>query len=226
MRQTKADILSRVTKEFTVAKIIAPNTLQIEYVDGSTAIRFHNTDIVTKLPNGKTILTSGGWMTSPTKDRLSRFGPVSISQVKGQWYLGSTITFYDGIILDKFNNPIRPRQVNLNKIDKQLKQINKFVSQLKKDNLPVPSSGDCWLCSIRDADGKTMGELRGSGNDDHITLHVKENYVHGSLLVNAMREYGFADSQIRLHYSMGLVGTFKRALRKYLKKHIIKNIAV
>jgi hypothetical protein len=61
-----------------------------------------------------------------------------------------------------------------------------------------------------------MGDT--TGDNGHILEHVKENYLHGSLLVNAMRETGYSDDQIRIHYGMKLADTFKRALRKYLQK--------
>ena len=66
-----------------------------------------------------------------------------------------------------------------------------------------------------------MGEL-GSDNVTHLHEHVKEGYLHGSLLVNAMRAYGYNDSQIGLYYSMKIADTFKRAVRRYLQRNLLE----
>jgi hypothetical protein len=68
-----------------------------------------------------------------------------------------------------------------------------------------------------------MGEL---SNSDHLFSHLEESYLHGSILVNAMKEYGYNDMQISLHYQMELFDTFKRSVRKYLQKCLISGIAV
>lgn len=224
MSKSKAAILSNCTKEIEFSKKLANNTVKVKYKDGSEAIRLHNTDIVTTLKNGKIVLDSGGWRTSTTKDRINSFSPARIWQDKGVWYLDGA-TFYDGIVIDKDGKiKSKRKQANISEILKVKKQISKFVNQLTKDNLPVPSSGDCWLCCLHTAEGKSMGDI--SKDNGHIEQHVKENYLHGSLLVNAMRERGYTDESIRLHYGMKLVDTFKRALRIYLQKRLIKNIAV
>ncbi|MDD4354226.1 MAG: hypothetical protein PHN56_07280 [Candidatus Nanoarchaeia archaeon] len=70
-----------------------------------------------------------------------------------------------------------------------------------------------------------MGEL-GTDNNDHLITHLKEKYLHGSILVNAMREAGYRDEQIRFHYAGKYFDAFKRSLRKYLQKRLISNIAV
>jgi hypothetical protein len=108
------------------------------------------------------------------------------------------------------------------KVNAMKKRIAKYVNLITKDNLPVPSNGDCWLCLLRDKDGHTMGE----NDNSHLLSHLKEKYLHGSILVNAMREVGYKDQQIGFHYQMKLSDTFKRSLRKYLQKRLIKDIAV
>jgi hypothetical protein len=104
-----------------------------------------------------------------------------------------------------------------NKVTKLKKQISKYCNLITKDNLPVPNGSDCWLCLFMDKEGKQK---------DHLLEHLKDNYLHGSILVNAMRESGYRDEQISLFFHMKLVDNFKRSLRKYLQKHLISNIAV
>ena len=64
-------------------------------------------------------------------------------------------------------------------------------------------------------DGYTIGTDCAS-SVDHLFSHVDENYLHGSLMVNAMRATGHNDAAIGTRYQMNLRSTFKRALRRYL----------
>lgn len=236
--KTKKDILENVEKEVLSSKFVAKNTLHIHYVDKSEAIRFHETDVITKLPNGKVVLSSGGWRTATTKERINTYVRQFLSdpnvtrwnflsQNKGVWYIGES-EFYDGITLSKAGKIVsKIKKPNLEKVAKVKKQISKFVSLITKENLPLPSGGDCWLCSLRTESGETMGEMGGKESEaEHLRGHIKEGYLHGSLLVNAMREAGFEDRQIGVHYQLKLVDRFKSNLRKYLQKRLITNIQV
>jgi len=68
---------------------------------------------------------------------------------------------------------------------------------------------------------KTLGDMSG---DDHLKSHIQEEYMPGSLLVNAMKEAGYGQRQIAHWYYHANeskdpqwgIDTFKRALRKYL----------
>jgi hypothetical protein len=218
MKRTKKDLLKDVQNVKT-AKFINNNTLKIEYLDGTTAIRLHDTDIIT-FAGKDIILNSGGWKTRTTKERINEYSPANISQNKSLWYIKDKL-FYDGCKVNQTGDMIsKPIRINENKLNKLKKQITKYCNLVTKDNLPLPDSGDCWDCSFKTKDGKTMGELSGS---DHLLSHLKENYLHGSILVNAMRESGYNDTQIGLHYQMKWNDYFKRALRKYLTKRLINN---
>ncbi len=88
-------------------KPIKNNTRLFRYDDGKTdiyfALRLHNTDIITIHPQGWT-LNSGGWRTVTTKHRLNNYGPVGVSQVKGEWIVGThdgDVPFHDGIFIDR-----------------------------------------------------------------------------------------------------------------------------
>jgi hypothetical protein len=131
--------------------------------------------------------------------------------------------FYDGIVIDEngeiVSKKILPEKVE-KKNDKMKAKITKFCKLITKDNLPYPNNGDCWLCSFHDAEGKSWGDQR-SNDNDHLIQHLKENYLHGSLLVNAMREAGYRDDQIGFHYHLKFDDTFRRATRKYLQKRLL-----
>jgi hypothetical protein len=219
MKKSKGELLSN-TNNVKNSKFVANNTLRIEYENGTTAIRLHNTDVVTFLKNGKIVLNSGGWRTSTTKDRINTFAPVRLYQTKGLWYLSEGKLFYDNCIIDQSGKLISKELKNTaieSKVTKLKKQITKYCNLITKDNLPLPNSGDCWVCSMFDKDSK---------QNDHLLQHIKESYLHGSILVNAMRETGYSDTGIGLHFQMKYIDTIKRSLRKYLQKRLISNIAV
>jgi len=222
MKRSKSELLSN-TKEVKNSKFIDNNTLSIEYQDGTKAIRLHNTDIITILKNSY-ILNSDGYRTPTTKDRLNKYSPAKISQTNGQWFINGYL-FYDGIEINS-NGKIISKKIlpNDNKINKMKKKISDYCNLITKENLPIPNSGDCWFCLLTTNEGKTMGDV--SKDENHLLSHIEEKYLHGSILVNAMRESGYQDKQINFHYQLKLIDTFKRTLRKYLQKRLIANIAI
>jgi len=221
--KTKKVILSGVTKPVKKSKFVASNTLRINYEDGTESVRLRDTDVVTFKP-GEIVLNSGGWKTVATKDRMNQFSSIRVRQDKGVWYANGK-AFYDGMVFNDAGELISPPiDVDFDFIKQMKKKINKFCSLITKENLPVPSNGDCWFCLMRTEDGETMGDS--SKNHDHLVDHMEEGYLHGSLLVNAMRERGYKDEQIGFHYQLRVVDTFKRAVRRYLQKRLIPGIAV
>ena len=223
MKQTKKEMLQGIEDKVQSSRIFGNNTLRIIYKDGTEAIRFHNTDILS-VKDGVVTLNSGGWKTNTTKDRINQYlnhfdVPFYIQQRNHQWFIAQGI-FYDGMQF-KNGQQISPVQTD-NKLerDKMLKRIKKYVDLITEDNLPIPNSGDCWYCLMTTKDsGKALGDA--FGDTSHLISHLEEGYVVGSLLVNAMREAGYRDEQISFHYHLKLVDTFKRVLKKYLIKRLI-----
>lgn len=84
-------------------KKVYNNTYRYDYEDGTIVWRLHNTDVVTKLPDGRYVLNSGGWRTVTTKERINRYAPVRVWSHKGEWYVYENgewrEPFYDGIIV-------------------------------------------------------------------------------------------------------------------------------
>ena len=223
MKQTKKEMLQGIEDKVQSSRIFGNNTLRIIYKDGTEAIRFHNTDILS-VKDGVVTLNSGGWKTNTTKDRINQYlnhfdVPFYIQQRNHQWFIAQGI-FYDGMQF-KNGQQISPVQTD-NKLerDKMLKRIKKYVDLITEDNLPIPNSGDCWYCLMTTKDsGKALGDA--FGDTSHLISHLEEGYVVGSLLVNAMREAGYRQEQISFHYHLKLVDTFKRVLKKYLIKRLI-----
>lgn len=220
MGRTKQSILSGISSaEIKHTKKVDNNTVRIEYTDGKVAIRLHDTNVIVQNPDGSFVLNSGGWRTSTTKDRINKYSPYRVWQEKGIWYVNGSM-FYDGITLKGDAIVSGKKTANIKEVKAVKKSISSFVALITEENLPVPSSGDCWYCLMKDSEGKTIGGV------DHLQSHIEDGYVHGSLLVNAMRAKGYRDEQISLHYGMKWTDTFKRAVRSYLQKALIGNIAV
>jgi len=196
MKKTKGDLLSN-TENVKNSKFIANNTLRINYNDGSSAIRFHNTDIITFRTDNKIVLNSGGYRTVTTKERINKFAPVRLYQNKGLWYLNGESLFYDNCIIND-KGQLLSKELNKERIEAKViklkKQITKYCNLITKENLPIPSPGDCWFCSLHDKNNVPMGEV--SKDTSHLLSHLKENYLHGSIIVNAMREAGYQDIKI------------------------------
>jgi hypothetical protein len=225
MKRTKKEILSHITEPIHKAHIVANNTLKIEYMNGTVAIRLHDTDIIT-WKDEKIFLNSGGWRTRTTKERMEQFSPVKrINQINGVWFIGKNV-FYDGCEVNVVGEFVSaPAKFNMDKVNALKKKITKYVNLITKDNLPQPDSGDCWYCSMRVIDGgKPLGDATNS--HDHLHEHLKESYLHGSIIINAMRELGYSDQSIGIHYYLKAVGNIRRAVRRYLQKRLIANIAI
>lgn len=192
---------SRKIDNNTVARLLDNN---------GVAIKLHDTDIIKYDNNGTVTLNSGGWKTVTTKERLNKYTQAGVSQKAGIWYMADGSLFYDGIKLDKNNKVIKPKspaktasyEKKLKTIKKQAREYAKnFVKALKNGQVELPSSGDCWYCSMHTVDGKSLGQA--TSNSDHISDHIKEGYYVPSLLVNAGKSAGYKDFQIGL---MGIGG--------------------
>ncbi len=219
MGRTKTDILEEIDCVEN-SKMLDHNTVQYS-VGNNVFIRLHDTDIISYIGNREIILSSGGWKTMTTKDRLNKFvrKGVMIYSDKGLWYImdkyGNKSEFYDGIALTTSWKIKNKRQVSnkTKRIIKMIKEYSDRVGELEK--LPMPSGGDCWHCSMFTDDGRTLGEISRS---DHIFEHIRTKYIHGSIIVNAMRWAGYRDEGISMAFNGFGNWRIKGVMRRYLRK--------
>jgi len=210
-------------------KIVARNTFRFTR-DGESVLRLHQTDIVRKRQDGSCILNSGGWKTVTTKDRINRELPpgYSLSQDKGEWYIRNgecTVPYFDGMrVPQDVRKPKAKGAKALHREQVLRRQVRKFVAQLDKlDALPLPNAGDCWFCQMRTQDGKTLGDVSGG---DHILGHVNENYLHGSLIFNALEWAGYRNPSLIFHMESEDMkrgrkpDSVKRTLKRYLYRKL------
>ena len=120
----------------------------------------------------------------------------------------------------------------LTKLQKDIKKyVNGYCEELFSGNLPAPSGGDCWFCSLREVNThRPMGEI--SQNNDHILEHFKEKYYVPSLVVNAIEDCGVSQAaRLHLAYCFGLeekvefyegIGSsqIRKALTRYLRRQL------
>lgn len=218
----------------------------VVYVGGpekAIAIRYHNTDVVTFTP-GQVRLDSGGWRTMTSKERMSTYSPVNVSQSNGLWYVGHSpvlaerlrVLFEDGITFTDAGELIGEAsdgaglEAAKRKVDRMVaKYIRGYCAHLREvGHVEPPDAGDCWYCLMRTVDG---GEPLGDaiGNVDHLLSHFEEGYHVPSLLVRAIEERGYgggvgfivASTNIDLEQGRNgkwALGHVKDSLRAYFRR--------
>jgi hypothetical protein len=233
-RETKQQMLSDVEKPVLKSQIIANNTVKIWYEDGTIAVRLHHTDVVTFLTDGTIQLTTGGWYTPTTRDRINKalcglhgcHTRPWVYQKNFKWYIddmgGEESPFYDGMVLDRDMEVIKPKSKDKDK-ERLLKSINEYCERIKRlKKMPLPSQGDCWDCLMFD---KAKLEAGLTPNKDHLLLHIKEGYIHGSLLYNALKWAGY-NPEFFLRWvnscedNTSLKKNITRSVKRYLKTNL------
>lgn len=201
------------------SKKLANNTYLKKREGGNIAVLYHETDVVIYQPHGKTILESGGFRTKTTKERIIEFSPARVYQRQSVWYMGDGSAYYDGMEVYDTGVPVKPRLPE--RVEKEMKEkkkrvkkyIDGFCKYIKEGKLEAPSGGDCWGCLMfQDRD------------PHHIKLHMEEKYYVPSLLVNAIKEKGYNDSQFlfSMIHSYGQRGELYYATRRILRDYLMK----
>lgn len=228
MSLTKKEMIANLSGvSYREAKKIAGNTLRVVYNNGDIGIIFHKTQIILIKTDGGVILDNGGYYTKTTKERINEFTNLSVSQVKGSWFVNGKL-FYPFMEFNAKGELVTedrtPDNIAQKALLKKIKAFSNLVGVIdgETNGIPYPNSGDCWYCSLIEINSKTpMGDLA-QGNHDHLLNHIAEGYVNGSLIVNALREKGYRDEAIGLHLS----GTFgldslRKAVYDYCKKRLV-----
>jgi hypothetical protein len=198
------DLMSGVKVPVVSRKKLENNTILWVDEDGAEHYRLHDTDVVV-INEGRVILNSGGWRTVTTKDRMNKYLPPgwSVYSDKGVWYLyhgDDKIPYEDGMVINLMNGVVVGCGSEMT-VKKELawrKQVTKFVKKL--DKVPMPRAGDCFYCQCQNP------------NEDCIRSHVKEGYLHGSLVYNAVKWSGYNEQ-----YLMELpIDSVRRSLKRFI----------
>lgn len=198
-------------------------------------------------------LDSGGYRTMTTKDRINhalRASPYRVVSGRGAWFVTQAqpgesvwntpnrVPFYDGITLpDAFERaPAKAKSERELKRESALQaQIKKFVDSKLANGAPIPqpNSGDCWHCLMFDREdsrvhsgGSYMPNAERPVKDrsaEHLRSHIRESYLPGALIVNALRDRGTGDAGIALYMrdtSPRNMRELRRIVRRYLQKRL------
>jgi hypothetical protein len=191
--QQAADLTARRTR-----RKLANNTYLTRDGEGVMRVRLHNTDIVTITPE-RHILTSGGWQTPTTKDRLNEYGPAGfrIWQERGQWYVSTagnydranSLPFVDGLVIQDgkiVNPPPADTEQQTKDLHRQIKAYAKgYAAAFMAGQVAKPGPGDCFYCYMREVKtGAPLGEA--AHNAEHLRSHMAERYYVPSLLTRVL----------------------------------------
>lgn len=185
------------------SKPIANNTRAEIVLDSVVAIRLHGTNVVTLFDNGSFSLSTGGWYTVTTKDRINSYLPGGVVRVgshrptrksPARWWIFTpswepVAPFFDGITFTADGTIVNPKPdtditVSVAAGEAFEKSITKYLDaymkaaedQIYVDALTQEPDGamTCWDCSVV-AHGRP--ELEGRTTEDGNKLAHLERHV-------------------------------------------------
>lgn len=138
---------------------IAHNT-RIELDQGFLKIKYHGNPIVELHPD-RIILSSCGWMTSTTKERLNWYIPDGyyIYQESGIWYIRNRdddsvmvfqdrVTFHNDNTVSGYGSIEEPKRIKAMTQDIKA-YVKGFIQALIDGEIESPNDGDCWSCRFK-----------------------------------------------------------------------------
>lgn len=216
-KRSKQSMLDSYSENILRSRFIAGNTLEIE-TDREIIVNYHDTAIIKRNKrSGSERLFTGGFYTKTTKDRLNTHSRniKHIYQEGGVWYVTNgkmSSVFYDGILIKKDGSIPKPRFNDPNAKTKKL--LKAYLDKLKAlDTLPLPDGGDCWICK----------GVAGEAGRTCLMSHLKEGYIHGTLIYNALKDNGYNDYNVGSHFrdtDGSLRYNVINAVRRYFKSKL------
>jgi len=224
MRRTKEQLLEHAPPTFERAVRITDNTMEYELPDGETCWQFHETIIARRFPDGRMWLRSGGFRTPTTKERLNRILDLCktgarIYQERGKWIVtrnGNQTEFIEEMTLPTDGLPDhQDRKTDI--LHKQIERyVRKVARMIDKGTLPQPSNGDCWGCLMFDSKLKPGERTK---DDSHYRNHLEEQYVHGSLVLLALKWCGYGPAVVSGAFP-ATKSMITRSVRKFLRRQL------
>lgn len=243
---TFTELAQRLTGRNHMSRKLANNTYA-QRSGPNIAIRFHETDILTFRPDGKVVLNAGGWFQPVTLARMNEFlpAPFRMSQSGGHWHVRAhdVHAYYrDGMVIDTAK-PYKMAGVSEADIAKENKANRIIDARIKVflTNDVTPENvvkalnnmgGDCFYCLFAvktmtpdgtRVPGTSLGDAQHSHS--HLAEHMKEHYVVGSMLRNAVISGRYTDCQTVLtmiyrYAQQGDVTMIHRLLTKFLRQRL------
>lgn len=191
------------------SKLIGLNT-KIQRNGDAIGITLHSTEVARFTVDGGLIVSTGGWNTVTTRERINRYLPqgLRVWTERGVLYIGSDEKLTRrglGIAKKLFvdgGRVINGELVGFAEVNGQAKTVDKlrrrvakfaeaYIAALKAGKVDAPGLGDCFYCAMRvespDKDkGKTLGE---ASKSDHLDMHMRERYFVPSLITRAVEVF-------------------------------------
>lgn len=247
-----AELDARLTGRCAQSRKVANNTYLQRRPNGDIAVKLHRTDVVTFHADGTATLNTDGWLTVTSKARINEWlpGGISLSSVKGRWFLTypghwddvtntyvaserKAVPYSDGVVLDLATLDViegAPQATDVAAEDAANTEARKAIQKYLRTTTALDIvkafthvAGDCMLCT---------GAVPAHDGGDHLRLHVEEQYVMYSLALNAVTERGFRfpDAIMSTIYNEAQRGQVSRfytdSVRKYLVRHLVTGVAV
>jgi hypothetical protein len=202
-RRTKREMVADATRKWGAifdARKTANNTLSYRLADGTEVTRLHATDVVLKLPNGDTVLDTGGYNTLTTRSRM----PAGV-------YTRNGVIHVNGVPFSRVAKVKADGTVESDGAP-NFSKVNAYMDLYKKHGLPSAdeSKGDPWV----------FGDV----TPDVMQDWVDSGYRFRLMFVLAMRSAGISDAGIGLYlYDIdrrgGKLKNFEiQRIRRYVKK--------
>lgn len=236
-------------------KICGNNTYVERRNSANIAIRLHQTDIIAFSASGLITLSTGGWYSQITKQRLEQFlpAPLTVFSFKGQWRIGlgdgqrwamtkaecaNSVVFTDGLTLRRHDDVTwEPLNALSLEDEQQLDAAKKSLDKAIKGYLKhVDTKVAEWKVELTEKGSLSPGGDPwccsmgiGGGDNGHLWQHLREGYVFLTILRKAFEDSGrYRDPVQRLlmDIQFGWADNVKRELRKYLLKHLDPALSV
>jgi hypothetical protein len=218
-KKSKSQMLEGLT-DVVSSKMFGCSSILCHMENGSKILKYHDTIVFEQQEDGTITLDSGGFRTKTTKTRINDLlpAPWHIYAENGLWWVGNRDTLKRYVFSDKLrlkdNKCLNEDKRVVNHTKKLRKQIAKYCKAIRTmETLPIPELGDCLLCRVT-TDGQVLGDI---GRDQsHLLSHLEEQYIHGSLLVNALRANGHEVNQ----FVWNVRDLVARSVRTYFCKNL------
>ena len=205
------------------------------------AVTFHDTDVVTYHPSGSVTLSTGGYQSMTTKERLNRFTHCSVQSVKGRWWVRSprpydwSVPFVENMTI---HPDYAPEMVDITAEDAANKLMRKAIKRYVEGytdeeqrsllaSAPTHAIGDCLICQVELGQSKddpatyyganASMPLSNQADNSHLLLHVEEGYRMASLMLLAVT----AKKRGNPRHCLGYPGIVRDDLGWFLRKRLL-----
>lgn len=247
-----AELEQRLTDKRTGKPVdtrhVAHATILRRRDDGSIAVRYHDTDVVSVSPDEIVTLNTDDYRTVTTKARINDWARgINVYSRHAAWHVsrdGHDEPYYDGYAYHAITLESQADEQTLELARRQLaaeralrKQISDYVKVYDLDVARDVSrmliandrSGDCWYCLMSTQDGMSLGDVQGT--HEHLEAHLEDYYYFPSLIARVYMAHAGEQWERRLAidtYALAetenntyILDRQRRLLRRYVTERLL-----